>query len=138
MEFYNDKHYPDPTAFLALANIEKEVSSYKTFVYVCSPYSGDVENNINAARRYSRFVISKGYIPLAPHLLFTQFLDDARPLERELGMQFGRVLMARCSELWVFGKRISDGMKAEIKAARWLHRPIRHFKSINGLREADA
>ena len=137
MEFYNDKHYHDPTAFMALTNIENKVSTYKTFVYVCSPFSGDVANNIKAARKYSRYVISRGFIPLAPHLLFTQFLDDTRPMERELGMQFGRILMARCSELWVFGERISDGMKAEIKVARWLNRPIRHFRNVDNLKEAE-
>jgi hypothetical protein len=71
----------DPTAGEALANIQKvekqALRAFRPIVYICSPYSGDVEGNVDAARRYSRFAVDKGYIPIAPHLLFPQFLDDA-------------------------------------------------------------
>ena len=30
-------------------------------VYICSPYSGDVERNTEMARRYSRYAIDNGY-----------------------------------------------------------------------------
>ena len=127
MSYFNEEHYPDPTAYQAILNIENEVRSYKAMVYICSPYAGDVERNIRNAQRYSRFAVSRGVIPLAHHLLFTQFLDDKVMMERELGMQFGRVLMARCGEVWVFGDDITRGMAAEIKLAKWMNRRIRYF-----------
>ena len=37
-------------------------------VYICSPYSGDVERNTEMARRYSRYAIDNGYVPITPHL----------------------------------------------------------------------
>ena len=80
-----------------------------------------------AARRYSRFAVETGYIPIAPHLLFPQFLNDGDPAERELGLFFGNALMSKCSEVWVFGSRISDGMAAEIKRARWKNYRLRYF-----------
>ena len=85
MNIYNAERYHDPMAYAALSAIEKEERALRAFrpiVYICSPYSGDMENNIAAARRYSRFAVEQGYIPIAPHLLFPQFLDDDNPKER--------------------------------------------------------
>jgi hypothetical protein len=127
---YNNEGYYDPTAYEALAAIEKEEKAAKAFrplVYICSPYAGDVEKNVKAAQSYSRFAVDKGYIPVAPHLLFPQFLNDADPVERSLGLFFGNALMSKCSEVWVFGKTISPGMKAEINRATRKNYPIRYF-----------
>lgn len=96
-------------------------------MYICSPYAGDVESNTAAARRYSRFAVEAGYIPIAPHLLFPQFLDDNKPKERELGLFFGNAILSKCAEMWVFGDRISEGMEAEIKRATWKGHQIRYF-----------
>ncbi len=127
---YNSEGYYDPTAYEALAAIEKEEKAAKAFrplVYICSPYAGDVEKNVKAAQSYSRFAVDKGYIPVTPHLLFPQFLNDADPAERSLGLFFGNALMSKCSEVWVFGGYISPGMNAEINRAKRKNYPIRYF-----------
>ncbi|NCC14931.1 MAG: hypothetical protein EOM28_01075 [Clostridia bacterium] len=127
---YNAEGYYDPTAFEAMTIIEKEERALRAFrpiVYICSPYAGDTESNIKAAQKYSHFAVNKGYIPIAPHLLFPQFLNDADPAERKLGLFFGNALMSKCSEVWVFGKRISAGMESEIKRARWKNYRLRYF-----------
>ena len=127
---YNSEGYYDPTTYEALSSIEKEERSLRTFrpiVYICSPYAGDVETNVQKARRYCRFAVDKGYIPIAPHLLFTQFLNDDNPKERQLGIFFGNAVMSKCSEVWVFGDRISDGMEAEIKRAKRKNYRLRYF-----------
>ena len=127
---FNSEGYYDPTAYEALTAVEQSEKTKNTFrplVYICSPYSGDIETNTLAARRYSRFAADRGYIPIAPHLLFTQFLDDSLPAERELGLFFGNVLMSKCAEVWVFGTYISCGMEAEIDRARHRNYPIRYF-----------
>ena len=129
-EYKNAEGYADPTAFGAFCAIEKEEKALRAFrpiVYICSPYAGDVERNTAAARRYSRFAVEAGYIPIAPHLLFPQFLDDTDPTERELGLFFGNALMSKCAEVWVFGDRISNGMAAEIRRARWKGYRLRYF-----------
>ena len=92
---YNGERYIDPTAYQALTNIERKERSdrrkakhkanreakklfkpepiYRPVVYICSPYStGDIEQNLINARKYSRFAVDKGAIPIAPHLLFPQ------------------------------------------------------------------
>ena len=127
---YNSEGYYDPTTYEALSSIENEERSLRTFrpiVYICSPYAGDVETNVQKARRYCRFAVDKGYIPIAPHLLFTQFLNDDSPKERQLGIFFGNAVMSKCSEVWVFGEHISNGMEAEIKRAKWKNYRLRYF-----------
>jgi hypothetical protein len=138
MNKFNDEHYLDPTPQQALSTIEAEKKAMKTYrplVYVCSPFSGDTLKNTENARRYSRFAFEQGRIPIAPHLLFTQFLDDHDPIEREMGMHFGNVLMSLCREVWVFGDIISPGMDAEIRRARWKNYRLRFF--TNDLEEVE-
>ena len=127
---FNSEGYYDPTTYEALSSIEKEERSLRAFrpiVYICSPYAGDVETNVQKARRYCRFAVDKGYIPIAPHLLFTQFLNDDSPKERQLGIFFGNAVMSKCSEVWVFGEHISNGMEAEIKRAKRKNYRLRYF-----------
>ena len=62
---FNSEGYYDPTAFEAMTMIEKEERALRAFrpiVYICSPFSGDVEGNVKAAQRYSRYAVDKGYI----------------------------------------------------------------------------
>lgn len=127
---YNNEGYPDPTAFGALSSIENETRALRAFrpiIYICSPFAGDIEKNVAAARSYSRFAVEQGYIPIAPHLLFPQFLNDNDPKERELGLSFGNAIMSKCSEVWVFGSHISPGMETEIKRAKWKNYRLRYF-----------
>jgi hypothetical protein len=127
---YNAEHYNDPTAYAALSAIQREEKAARAFrpvVYICSPYAGNIEMNVANARRYSRFAVQQGYIPIAPHLLFTQFLDDKDTTERNLGMFFGNVIMSKCAEVWVFGSTISTGMSAEIERANRKGYTIRYF-----------
>lgn len=60
---------------------------YRPLVYICSPYSGDTEANIKKAKDFCRYALDQGQIPLAPHLMFPQFMKDANPDERELMMR---------------------------------------------------
>ena len=129
---YNSEGYPDPTTYGALTKIENDMKSaraYRPIVYVCSSFSGNVEENTANARKYSRFAVERGYIPIAPYLLCSQFLNDKDSLERELGLHFGNVLMSHCAEVWVFGEVISPGMDAEIRRAKRKNYRIRYFNS---------
>lgn len=131
-DFLNQERYPDPTAYAAFSAIEKQIRearSFRPIVYICSPFSGDVEENVKKARRYSHFAVDEGYIPLAPHLLFPQFLNDNDMIEREMGIHFGNVLMSHCAEVWVFGEYISSGMSAEIDRAKRKGYKLRYFSS---------
>jgi hypothetical protein len=126
----NSEGYYDPTAYEALSKIEREAKALRAFrpvVYICSPLSGDVELNQDNARRYCRFAVDSGYIPLAPHIYFTQFMNDHNPKERDLALFMDTVLLSKCAELWVFGDVISKGMSIEIEKAKRKGQPIRYF-----------
>lgn len=130
---YNAEGYLSPTEHEALTRIEKtekaarKAADFRPIVYICSPYSGDTKKNIENARKYSRFAVDKHYLPIAPHLLFTQFMNDEIPEERETAIFMNFVLMSKCAEMWVFGDVISAGMQAEIKHAKYKHMKIRYF-----------
>ena len=104
-----------------------EGNAYRPLVYICSPLAGDVPGNTEKARRYCRFALERGQIPIAPHLLFPQFMDDTDPAERELAVRMDIVLLGKCSELWVFGDAVTEGMAAEITVARRRRQPVRYF-----------
>ena len=97
------------------------------FVYICSPFSGDIENNTKNARRYSRFAVFNGCIPITPHLFFPQFMNDDEPAERNVAIEMDLALLLICSEVWVFGDRISRGMEIEIRQAADHNIKIRYF-----------
>ena len=130
---YNSEGYASPTEYEAFTHIEKEekaaakAAAFRPVVYICSPYSGDTEKNTANARRYSRFAVDQHYLPITPHIYFTQFMDDNIPEERDTAIFMNWVLMSKCAELWVFGEYISPGMKAEIERAKRKHMKIRYF-----------
>lgn len=97
-------------------------------VFVCSPYRGDVKNNVKKAIDYCKYVVKQGYLPIAPHLYFPRFLNDNNETERKLGIAMGCELMQDCDEVWVFGDTITEGMYCEIMNAKQLKKPIREIK----------
>ncbi len=128
----NAEGYYDPTAATAFLNIEREERAqrlgYMPLVYICSPYRGDVDQNLQNARRYCAFALTQKALPVAPHLLFPQFMGSEETDEtRELALHMGLILISKCRELWFFGDTISDGMKNEINRARWRDMTVRHF-----------
>lgn len=126
---FNHEGYYDPTTYTALSNIEAEErkARFRPVVYVCSPFSGNLESNVENTRRYCRFAVDSGFVPFAPHLLFPQFMYDEVPEERELALFMGIVMLTKCAELWVFGERISKGMSKEIHKAEARNMLIRYF-----------
>ena len=128
----NAEGYYDPTASTALLTIEREERAkrlgYMPLVYICSPYAGDVERNVQNARRYCAFALMQKALPIAPHLLFPQFLGAEETEEtRELALHMGLILLSKCHELWFFGDTVSEGMKKELNRARWRNMVVRRF-----------
>ena len=106
-----------------------EQRSYRPLVYVCSRYAGDTEANLERTRAFCRFALDQGQIPLSGALAFSSLLDDEDPQQRDLAIFMDLILMGKCSELWVLGDEISDGMAAEIERAKKRRQPIRYFNS---------
>ena len=106
-------------------------------VFICSPFRGignteetmqkDYRRNIAVTKAACRYATEQGCVPYCPHLYFPRFLMDEDPQEREIGMIMGLSWLARCDELWVIGRRISEGMEREIAKAKEWNMPIKHF-----------
>lgn len=134
---YNGEHYPDPTAHRALTNIlqderaEKRAAENPNMIrrltFICSPYAGDVPHNQRMARKYARYAYLRNRVPIVPHLLFPQFLNDKRPAERHAGIDMGLMLLNQCEELWAFGDLVSSGMRCEIEYANRRRIRVRYF-----------
>ena len=90
-------------------------------VFVCSPFQGKREN-VERAKEYCRMLVDAGYIPIAPHVYFPQFMDDSNLEDRRLALEMNKKLMEFCDEMWVFGEEITEGMREEIE----------HFKKLKG------
>ena len=100
-------------------------------VFICSPFRGDMEGNARKAAAYCRRAVEEGYLPIAPHLLFPQFLNEGIEEERRLGIAMGLELLDGCDEVWVFGEA-TEGMAAEIASATEQGKEI-IFKETEGM-----
>ena len=124
VNYKNPEGYTDTVPYQALSNIDKEQKKYRPIVYICSPFSGDVEGNTKKARVYSRYAVDQGFIPIAPHLLLPQFMNEDS--ERDLAMFMDIVILSKCKELWVFGNPTA-GMQREIAYAERKQMTIKYF-----------
>ncbi len=119
---------------------EKEMKRYSETpqkVFICSPLrpcgeteeekQKDLHRNKQLARFACRYATEHGYMPLAPHLYFTEFMDESDPKDREEGIRYGLKWLEACEEIWVIERRITDGMKREIAVARKRGMREKHF-----------
>jgi hypothetical protein len=97
--------------------VEKLRAAGSKLTYICSPCRGDYEKNIIKAQEYCREALLEGLLPIAPHVYFTQFVDDEKPEERERGLLCGLQLLRYCQLIRVYGCRVSAGMYNEIQLA---------------------
>lgn len=127
-DFKNAEGYLDLTPYEALKNVESRIRPpFMPLIYICSPFSSNPEANTRRAREFCRFALEHGRIPLAPHLMFPQFMSDKDPTERDLALFMDIVLMGKCQELWVLGNEVSAGMAIEIEKAKKRRQRVRYF-----------
>jgi hypothetical protein len=97
-------------------------------IFVCSRYTGDEENNLNFARKVCKEIAFNGDVPLAPHLIYPQFLDNNDLDERRIGIDCGKAFLDVCDELWICHSdpcgQISEGMYEEIRHAQSKRTPV--------------
>lgn len=81
-------------------------------VVIESPYAGDVENNVEYARKAMLHSLELGEAPYASHLLYTQVWDDLDPEQRKAGIKAG-VEFHRVADKVAFycDRGISGGMR---------------------------
>ena len=101
-------------------------------IIIESPYAGDVEANVEYARRCVKDSLDRGEAPIASHLLYTQpgILDDTVPKERQQGIDAGLAWRHVSEGTVVYHDRgTTEGMRYGIKAAYEAGKPV-EFRSI--------
>ena len=131
----HDSVTPHDPAHSGMASPGAKTSPKK--IFVCSPYRPlaeteesrkvELESNIHRAKTACRILTTLGFMPLAPHLYFTTFLEDGVKRERENGIRLGLQWLEEADEVWVFGDTISEGMGVEIARAKELAKPVRNL-----------
>ena len=98
----------------------------KKTVFIAHPIKGDIEGNMKKALQICEDVHSKEIIPIAPYLVSLRYLDDTVIEDRELGIEANVECFNRkyLDELWLFGDRISSGMREEVLLAKKLGIPV--------------
>ena len=104
-------------------------------IYMCSPlsssYQKTVELNQSQARDLCGMFIHLGLLPIAPHIYFTQFLNDNDETQRLIGIKMGIELLKECDIMYVYDTdKISNGMKEEINFVQEKDIPIIYESKI--------
>jgi hypothetical protein len=99
----------------------------KKVIYIAHPVSGDVKANIKKILTICREVHHDGeHLPVVPYLVALQYLNDGIREERLMGIEVNQECLRRgvADEMWLYGDKISEGMKEEIKIAQLLNIPV--------------
>lgn len=91
-----------------------------TFAYISAPH---LDREGLPAHRYKEYCLALyelGYIPIAPTLMFSRFLRESVPEQREARRHMSRQLLRRCRVLVLCSDEITDEMEAEIMLAKRL------------------
>lgn len=90
--------------------------------YIAHPISGDVKGNIKKVISIVREInlAHPDVVPFVPYLSDLYALDDSNSAERERGLRNGLFLLKKgfIDEIWLYGDRISNGMRAELNIAK--------------------
>ena len=93
-------------------------------MYVCSPLFGNIEENLENAKYYTRYVLECGMAPVTPHF-YALCLDTSIQKNRKIIIGIGLSLLWFCDEIWVFGEEISAEMRSEISFCETMRMPIK-------------
>lgn len=100
-------------------------------VYIISRFRAEEhkqqEFNKAVARYFCRQIVNEGKVPVAPHIFYTQFLDDSYPKDRMHGLKLGIWELRNAQEflLVIIDGVISEGMRNEIEEVSRLGLPGR-------------
>ena len=100
-------------------------------IYIISRYrandSKQLEFNKSVARHFCKAIVDEGKVPVAPHLSYTQFLDDDFQDDRARGLDLGILELRHSQEflLVIIDGIISEGMQNEIQEVSRLGIPGR-------------
>jgi len=98
-------------------------------VYIAHPVaSPSVYENLAKIREIAQALnlARRDIVPFVPYMTDCMVLDDTDPKQRSRGMGNNRAILesGMVNEIWLYGDRISEGMKTEITICQRLKIPI--------------
>jgi len=111
------------------------MADHRTLVIIESPYAGDVDRNVEYARRCILDSSDRGEAPIASNLLYTQqgVLDDNNPNDRRNGIEAGHAWYRVADVAAVYTDLgMTRGMTAGVCAARKAGVQVVYRKIDNG------
>src|SRR6266567_7363761 len=87
-------------------------------------YTAMSNRNFYWRNHIQKFVLDSGMVPISPFMLFDYYLLHTVP--KTVVREAMNNLLARCDEVWVFG-RISLGVKVKNGVAKRMSKPVRYF-----------
>ncbi len=103
----------------ALDQAEETLRHPKRLVYAATS-----NKNFYWRQHIQKFILDSGMVPISPFMLFDYYLLHTVP--KSVVREAMNNLLARCDEVWVFG-RLSLGVKVQIGIARRMSKPMRYF-----------
>lgn len=106
-------------------------------VIIESPYAGDIEANVEYARRCVRDSLARGEAPIASHLLYTQpgILNDDVAEERQWGIDAGLAWRQVADASVVYTDRgVTLGMQYGIATAMKADVPV-EYRQLDTVRK---
>lgn len=96
----------------------------KKIVYIAHPIGGDVKGNLKRLHFIYRQVVMKypDVIPFIPYYATVMSLGEDNEMQRAIGFSHNEAIFNSgiIDEVWLYGKRISEGMRVEIGWAKEL------------------
>jgi hypothetical protein len=97
-------------------------------VYIAHPLSGDIKGNLKKVSGIIREINLRwnNVVPFAHYFVDCYALNDNILTERERGIKNDVALLEAgfINEMWLYGDKVSNGMKHEIELAKRLNIPV--------------
>jgi len=103
----------------ALDQAEETLRHPKKLVYAAMS-----NRNFFWRHHVQKFILDSGMVPVSPFMMFDYYLLHTVP--KQAVREAMNNLLARCDEVWVFG-RLSLGVKVQIGIAKRMSKPVRYF-----------
>jgi hypothetical protein len=98
---------------------EQALRHPKRLVYVAMS-----NRNFHWRMHITKFVLDENAVPVNPFMLFDYYL--LHTVKKETVREAMNNLLAKCDEVWVFG-RMSLGVKVQVGIAKRMKKPLRYY-----------
>ena len=90
----------------------------RPLAYVCAPGRSHKDIYAGYTKEYCKTLFEHGYTPIAPTLLFSQFIDLTKPDQQNEAQAMNKVLIRKSRIMFVCGENITPTMQSEMLYAK--------------------